>query len=449
MKRTSAVLLATLVLGAALSLALVPLTRLTPTPVVDGYWVGAMTLNGKTVDLAARLAPDGGWISSKGLMILEAPISGFEAENDKVGFAWVSDIRLQFEGTLNRHVLSGRVSIPGLPPNLPVTFEISRQADAPPPKPYSTQSLIVSSPGARLSAQIYVPATPPPHPALVMLQGSSQGPKDLAAYDADFFTRLGFEVLVFDKRGTGASTGNARSATYDELATDAAACLDALRQRGSVDRTRIGLWGYSQGAMLLPLVLTRSAVPSFLIAKSPEVEGEAEAAAYSDRVRVARAGGLAKDTETVTESHRHVQAMIRAGSDRASVEGFIRQNAREHPFMNRTGLYGDITIDKDDFEGLYWKGRTRDFRPLWQAVRLPTLALFGEDDEYVDPVRNLSLLAGFGNPHLTTKTFPRADHNLKKAFNPAKYPDIDWPRRVDAAYDFVAQWLAANVLRKR
>ena len=406
-----------------------------------------MTMNEKAIDVAVHLDSAGGWISSKDLMVLEAPISGLQVQNGSVAFAWVSDTRLQFEGTRRGERLSGRVTIPGLPPSLPVTFAMSRQADAAPPKPYSIEPITVASVGATLSAQVYVPRTPAPHPALVLLQGSSQGPKSFAAYDADFFARLGFEVLTFDKRGTGASTGNARRASYDDLATDAAACLTALSHRPSVDRARIGLWGYSQGAMLLPLVLTRTDIVSFLIAKSPEVEGETEAAAYSDGVRVRRRGGSDADVGIVTESHRRVQAMIRGGSDRAAVEAFVRQNAQQHPFMSQTGLYGDLAIDADEFEGLYWKGRTQDFRALWQKVRLPTLALFGEDDEFVDPTKNQALLASVGNTRLTTRLFARADHNLKKAFNPAKYPDIDWPRRIDAAYDAVAQWVATNVLR--
>jgi dienelactone hydrolase len=131
------------------------------------------------------------------------------------------------------------------------------------------------------------------------------------------------------------------------------------------------------------------------------------------------------------------------------VQTFIRQNVQQYPFMNQTGLHGNITIDKDEFEGLYWKGRTRDLRPLWQRVLVPTLALYGEDDDHIDPAKNMSLLAGFDNPRITTKLFPRASHALKKAFNPATYPDIDWPRRIDASYEVVAQWIGQNILGRQ
>jgi hypothetical protein len=38
------------------------------------------------------------------------------------------------------------------------------------------------------------------------------------------------------------------------------------------------------------------------------------------------------DGETAADSHRKVQAMIRAGSDHKAVETFVRQNARQYPF---------------------------------------------------------------------------------------------------------------------
>lgn len=446
MRRASALLLlGGLVLGGVIWTGQIALTRGRQSARLNGYWTGAMTMNGKAVDIAVTFDRAAGSLSSKDLMVLDAPISRLAEEDGKVSFAWVTDDTLRFEGRARQNRIEGTVDIPGLPPSLPVAFSLTRQSDASPARAYLVEPLTVESAGARLAAQIYVPRTPAPHPALVMLHGSSGSTKDLLSYDADFFAALGFEVLIFDRRGAGASTGNDRTATYDDLANDAAACLEVMSRRKSIDPARIGLWGYSQGAMLLPLVLTKTAIPAFLIAKSPEVDGETEAAAYSDGLRIARARAPEASGQIVTASHRKVREMIRAGSDRRAVEAFIRQNARRYPFMNQTGLSGDITIDKDEFDGLYWKGRMQDFRPLWERVRIPTLALFGEDDEYIDPAKNMSLLAGFKDVPVTTRLFPRATHNLKKAFNPSKYPDIDWPRRVDECDGVVARWVARHV----
>jgi hypothetical protein len=60
-------------------------------------------------------------------------------------------------------------------------------------------------------------------------------------------------------------------------------------------------------------------------------------------------------------------------------------------------------------------------------------------------MKNMSLPARFNNAGITTRLFSRANHNLKKAFNPAKYPDIDWPRRIDECYEVVARWVDHTV----
>src|SRR5690606_41214712 len=70
---------------------------------------------------------------------------------------------------------------------------------------------------------------------------------------SDLFSSLGLAVLIFDKRGTGestglrmdASTGTVMKPAYypDDLANDALSALHFLQQRKDIDPERIGLWG--------------------------------------------------------------------------------------------------------------------------------------------------------------------------------------------------------------
>ncbi|TMA24707.1 MAG: alpha/beta hydrolase, partial [Deltaproteobacteria bacterium] len=98
------------------------------------------------------------------------------------------------------------------------------------------------------------------HPGVVLLQGSSANGRNDYVFIADHFARAGFAALAFDKRGFGESTGNYGTATYDDLAQDAAAAVERLRREPGVDSLRVGLWGLSQGGLLAPLVAAR--VPS-------------------------------------------------------------------------------------------------------------------------------------------------------------------------------------------
>jgi hypothetical protein len=113
---------------------------------------------------------------------------------------------------------------------------------------------------AQLAGTLIVPPTKGPHPAIVLLHGS--GPLTRYSFGPypNFFSSLGLAVLIYDKRGTGNSTGlrldastgiAMRNSRYpDELAGDALAAMRFLQQRADIDPKRIGFWGSSEGGML-------------------------------------------------------------------------------------------------------------------------------------------------------------------------------------------------------
>lgn len=426
-------------------IALIILTGCGNSDQITGYWIGSMGMNGKTVDIEVFFNSENPSFSSKETMVLEEPISNLKIKNGRISFAWITDDQLLFAGTVKNEKINGTVNIQGAPSNMKFIFDLARKFDSLPVKSYAIEKLTIKSKSANLSANIYVPKTKKMHPALVLLHGSGPQTKNLYTYYADFFVKLGCEVLIFDKRGAGASTGNHWTASYNDLAEDAIACLETMKNRGSVDKSKIGLWGYSQGASLLPLIVTKTDIPTFLIAKSPEVISVPEASAYADSLKIINRGYSSEDADIVAESHRKVGQMIRDGSDYKEVEDFIRQNARKYSFMDQTGLFSNITINKDEFEGFYWRGRAESFYSYWKNIKMPTLVLFGEDDEYVNSKSNKSIIESFNNSKITIKLFPRAGHNLKKAFNPSKYPDFDLPRAIPEYLDFVEKWLENEI----
>ena len=142
---------------------------------------------------------------------------------------------------------------------------------------------------------------------------------------------------------------------------------DQLKTLRLVDKNKIGLWGYSQGAMLLPKIVSETTIPKFLIAKSPEIDGVTEAAAFSDSLRIVNLGNSVLNGQIVAESHRKVEKMISEGKSCDEVEAFIRQNAQKNNFMNQTGLYENISINKNEFKGFYWQGRKEHFIKYWKS----------------------------------------------------------------------------------
>jgi uncharacterized protein len=64
--------------------------------------------------------------------------------------------------------------------------------------------------------------------------------------------------LIYDKRGSGASTGDWRTSSYEDLANDAIAGIDLLASRSDIDATRIGLHGHSEGAIIAAIAAAAS-----------------------------------------------------------------------------------------------------------------------------------------------------------------------------------------------
>jgi dipeptidyl aminopeptidase/acylaminoacyl peptidase len=58
----------------------------------------------------------------------------------------------------------------------------------------------------------------------------------------------GFLAVRYDRRGTGGSGGRAESATLDDYADDVRSAVRYLRRRADVDRRRVAVLGYGDGA---------------------------------------------------------------------------------------------------------------------------------------------------------------------------------------------------------
>ena len=137
-------------------------------------------------------------------------------------------------------------------------------------EPSRDEEVVIRHGDISLAGTFIAPATRGLHPAIVLLHGS--GPLTRYSFGPwpRFFNSLGMAVLVFDKRGTGASSGvrldastgapATLSARYypDDLVDDALAALRFLQGRAEVDRKQIGFWGSSEGGMLATQVAARS-----------------------------------------------------------------------------------------------------------------------------------------------------------------------------------------------
>ncbi len=120
----------------------------------------------------------------------------------------------------------------------------------------------------QLAGSIYRPAAPGSHPAVVEIHGG--GPDTRANYEskAIFLARHGITTLIYDKRGTGQSSGDWETASMEDLARDALAGVAMLRRLKYVNPKRVGVEGFSQGGWIAPLAASLDARIAFVVVGS-------------------------------------------------------------------------------------------------------------------------------------------------------------------------------------
>jgi pimeloyl-ACP methyl ester carboxylesterase len=139
-----------------------------------------------------------------------------------------------------------------------------------------TTSSTFSSRGIRCACWVTHPQGPGPHPALVLAHGfGANHTMALQTYE-QHFAAAGIATLAFDYRHLGASDGLPKQRlSLRRHRQDLIAALDHVRELPGIDRTRVGLWGTSLGAMHVLRVAAERPDVAAVVVQCPIVDGPA------------------------------------------------------------------------------------------------------------------------------------------------------------------------------
>ena len=142
----------------------------------------------------------------------------------------------------------------------------------------ATRQVTFASLGATMAGEITYPRGAGPFPAVALVHGSGPVTREGNAPLVTLFRDLGFVVLAYDKRGTGASGGSYRGVGVRNsdsmipiLGADAAAAARALAADPLVDARRIGLAGGSQAGWVMAAALNGAPIRFFVALSGPAV----------------------------------------------------------------------------------------------------------------------------------------------------------------------------------
>jgi pimeloyl-ACP methyl ester carboxylesterase len=243
--------------------------------------------------------------------------------------------------------------------------------------------------------------------ALVALHGAGEGTREGLLYEHlhHVLPPAGIGVVTFDRRGEGESTGDASRGRFDVQARDGLAVLEAA----GVERG--GLWGYSQGGWVAPLAATMSDRVAFLVLVASTGVTPTEQMHYANAQQL-RLAGFGEDVVTRAlelrrrfEDHVHGIGRDREDELRADLRAALDEDWFGFLFIPPAPL---------DEEGCAVWIREMDFdpRPVFAAVRVPTLAFFGAADSWSPVEPSVQSWREARGDEVEIVVIPDAEHEL-------------------------------------
>lgn len=283
---------------------------------------------------------------------------------------------------------------------------------------YRQEQMTLRNGQVTLAATLLMPNGKGPHPAVVYIPGSGG---DYTSRDSSLFREYhqliskGIAVLIYDKRGTGGSSGDWKLSSFEDLGRDALAGVAYIKGRKDINPKQIGVWGFSQGATIAPFAASISKDVAFVIMMSGGGISSAEAE-KNEQLAAMRARNLSEDE--IKDALEFIQLQFEGLKSPAGWQKF--QTAIPKAKNTRWFEHTWGGLPKDHWLWAWWRFIiNHDPAQVLEKVKVPVLALWGGGDTLTVPeaVREMvakteqSLKKG-GNKDVTTKIFPKAEHDL-------------------------------------
>lgn len=425
---------------------------------ITGQWNGALKVQGTQLRLIFKISnKDNGLIST-----MDSPDQGAEGipttttsfENSTLKIALTS-AKIEYEGILGKdNIIVGNFKQAGqiFPMNLSkekIEKEtLVRPQEPTKPFPYYSEDIVFENKkaGINLAGTLTLPKKEGLFPVVILISGSGPQNRDeeLLGHKpflvlSDYLTKNGIAVLRFDDRGTALSKGDFKTATSFDFATDVEAGIEYLKTRKEINKKQIGLIGHSEGALIAPIVASRSKDISFIVLLAgPGIQGDK--LLLLQQKLIGKASGISDDNLAKNElTNRKAFDIVNQSTSNAQLNidltNFIKQSLKDSP---NTEIPGGMS--EDDFVKLQVNQITNPWMqcfikynpaPTLEKVKCPILALNGAKDLQVPPKENLeaikeALIKG-GNKKATIKELQNLNHLFQecKTGLPQEYSTIE------------------------
>lgn len=287
------------------------------------------------------------------------------------------------------------------------------------------ESVTIQSGNIQLPGVLVKPATPGPHPGIVLLHGAGSNQtygKWYYRIHANVFLRRGFAVLSYDKRGSGDSGIDYQTVTFQDLIEDGVAALNFLRSQRDIIPDQIGLLGVSESGWFAPEIAARAGDIAFIVNRvSPPLSWK-ETVSYEFKIELANEGYSEKEISEILHLQNLIwqfyidsagNASYSKGPNREAINVLLADMQKRPGFED---LFNSALLEYDpEVYAAKASKYSYDPYPFLSEVDIPMLYILGGEDVNVPFDQSVALLEQLKrelNKDITIQAYPDAGHYL-------------------------------------
>src|SRR5215472_398534 len=322
--------------------------------------------------------------------------------------------------------------------------------------PALSEEIQFTNGAAHLRGTVYFPKSGNHLAAVVVLHHAGLPTRDANLYRhlCEGLPAIGIAVLVYDRRGSGQSSGDLGKADYETLADDAVAGQHALAKLPQIDPNKIGFWGLSQGGWLAVLAAGRSKDAAFAISVSAPLVTADEQMQFATRNLLTVRGYSQSDVQDMLATRKTWTGYLHGKSSRDEAAEALRK-AEGKPWFDISYLPRSSQLPNDPEHD---PNRIRlDDDPIAavQRAKVPLLFLYADSDPWVPVGESVSRLRSLSIklPNIQYAVISNANHEMMFPGNETMQVDEETTRKeapqAPQYFMLLASWITRHVANVR
>ncbi len=364
----------------------------------------------------------------------------------------VANLKIEYQGELKDGQVIGTFHQAGQQFAMNLSREAIEKVVVPRPQeprkpyPYYSEEVSFENTGAQitLSGTLTLPKNGTDFPVVILISGSGPQNRDEEIVGhkpflviADHLTKNGIAVLRYDDRGVAQSSGDFKTATSADFATDVESAIAYLKTRKEINKDKIGLVGHSEGGLIAPMVASTSKEVHFIVLLAgPGISGYDIILLQTELIKKANGTEESKVQKEVAFLKNSLDIVVK-GDDLTEIKAVLKDSVLKQrsaqPDLLPEGMRAE---DVDTFVETFttpWFQYFLKYDPTTslENVKCAVLAIHGGKDLQVPPKENLTAIKNAltkgGNKKVTIKEFADLNHLFQEARtgSPMEYQTIE------------------------